>query len=147
MKSTDILYALNDIDPHLITDALTTAKPKAAFRRLFPIAACFVLILALLLSLFLFMWKDDSPQAPTPLDTVPLIEAGDTLADEVVPPYYPTTEGGMASYAYLTFDLTTVIEAEVIEVLPESYISLDGGRYYKIARLRVIDNVNGKNLP
>lgn len=151
MKSTDILYTLNDIDPHLITDALTTAKPKAAFRRLFPIAACFVLILALLLSLFLFMWKDDSPQAPTPqgrpLDTVPLIEAGNTLADEVVPPYYPTTEGGMASYAYLTFDLTTVIEAEVIEVLPESYISLDGGRYYKIARLRVIDNVNGKNLP
>ena len=151
MKSADILYAMNDIDPHLITDALTTTKPKFAFRKLFLIAACFVLLFALLLSLFLFMGKDDSPLTPTPqgkpFDTVSLIEAGDSLADDAIPPYQSEIEGGMASYAYLTFDLTTVIEAEVIEVLPDSFISLDGGRYYKIAHLLVIDSINCENLP
>lgn len=148
MKSRDILFALNDIDDTLITDALEAPAKKIAFRKLLPIAACFALLCVLLLALLLFAGKDHLPTPPgTTLPKVPLIEAGDRLADDATPSYRSESQGGMACYAYLTFDLATIVEAEVVEILPDSYINLDDGSYYNIARLRVIDSLNGKNLP
>lgn len=161
MKSRDILFALNGIDDTLITDALEAPAKKTTVRKLLPIAACFLLLSVLLLALFLFAGKDQVPTPPSvtspitsipsssgqTLAKVPLIEAGDRLADDAIPSYRSESQGGMASYAYLTFDLTTIVEAEVVEVLPDSYINLNDGSYYNVARLRVINSLNGKNLP
>ena len=64
MKSRDILFALNDIDDTLITDALEAPAKKIAFRKLLPIAACFALLCVLLLALLLFAGKDHPPTPP-----------------------------------------------------------------------------------
>lgn len=61
----------------------------------------------------------------------------------------PSAEGGAnANMLAPCFEIQTVIEAQVIEVLPDTYYYADS--YYEpfhIARLRVVDQIRGDGLP
>ena len=130
---------------------LSKKSTTRAWARALSLAACFALILSAVIVAPLL--KDDEPIPPAvstvvsgnKLTGVQELTYGDDGADdssslnlELIPP---------------GFWIHTVVEAEVVEVLPDTYYCadyyyIDGSRFsVRVAKLRVIDAIRGEGLP
>lgn len=87
--------------------------------------------------------------APSQLPDLPMVAAGQTITGESMITIGKYSAGG---YEYddtrpPSFDLYTVVEARVIEVLPDVYYLPGEERSYRIARLQILDEIRSTGLP
>ncbi len=151
MKKQEWTTGLDHIDPALVEqyvkqkETLTQKKRKRDFwLRLLSLGACFVLILGTAIII---------PLLNTPNNDVPSISTMTsgikiTGKQEVVYGNPSSGNEGDGDMIAPGFEIQTVIEAEVIEVLPDTYYNAD--RYDQplhIAKLRVVDRIRGDGLP
>ena len=127
-------------------------RTKSMYLRFGAIAACFVLILSAVAIVAMLHDWDNPPAVHNPpsistmrpgskITGLPALVYGDTSSEgEVMPDIIPPG-----------FEIQTVIEAEIIEVLPDTYYYTDShDSYYKpyhVAKLRVVDSIRGDGLP
>ena len=137
---------------------LSKKSAKKTWTRVLALAACFALIFG---AVILFpMLKGDSPVMP-PDDSlinppvkdpssVSTMVSGNKLTgkQELLLGDYAAEGEGNYDMIPPGFEIQTVVEAEVIEVLPDTYYF--AASYYlpfHVARLRVIDQIRGEGLP
>lgn len=153
-------------------DALTAAAArKTMWLRVSAVAACLCIMVAAVFTLPMLL-RDDTPPAvvedttssDTPADTT----APTVITDPNAPPTAPVlddynilngtssatignislSEGEWKDYAVNPgFHAQTVIEAKVIEILPNIYLYPGANKTYRIARLEIIDTIRGEGLP
>ena len=174
MKKKEWNEGLNYLDPDLVETYVAqkdrirqkNRKSKGAWLRFGAIAACFTLVLsAILLAASMLRDPGDDPCIDPPIDEVP--PSSEKKPDDEVPSISMMTSGskitgkqellygdpssgteGDADMIAPGFEIQTVIEAEVVEVLPDTYY--DATSYYEpfhVAKLRVVDQIRGGGLP
>ncbi len=168
MKQTEWNEGLNHIDPDLVQEYverkenLTNKKRhRQLWLRAGALAACFALILGAVIIFPLL--KGDGPVMPPddpddslinpPSQEIPSVStmvSGNKLTgkQELLYGEYESESEGNYDLIPPGFGIHTVVEAEVIEVLPDTYYY--AASYYlpfHVAKLRVIDQVRGDGLP
>jgi len=152
MKKQEWTAGLDHIDPALVEqyvkqrEALTQKKRKRSFwLRAGAVAACFALILSAVIVAPLL--KDDEPIPPA----VSTMVSGSKITGKQYLFYngYPTNvDTGLADMVFPGFLIRTVIEAKVIEVLPDTYYMAESYHTpFHVAKLQVINQIHGKGLP
>jgi len=113
-------------------------------------AACFALIVSAIIVVPMLL--KDSTVIPEPDNFLPQIPT--TSSGSKITGMYEIQSGTPASPysndkmpAIPSFPILTVIEAKVIEVLPDTYRLPNSGTVYRIARLEVVDQIHGSDLP
>lgn len=152
---------LNNLDPALVAsyteqkDKLRKKKKQQRFwLRFGAAAACLALIVGAFAVVPGWIGADPEPEDPnvfreSDLLTLPLIQSGRRMTGLWEASYGDPVSltGGDVYVLSPHFFIRTVIEARVIEVLPDSYF-LPGSSYsYHVARLEVVDSVRGEGLP
>lgn len=91
-------------------------------------------------------WMADSPGSDDKslLPTVACIPDGEKVTGRIDGVAAREARGGLW---YPEFEIRTVVEAEVIEVLPDEYYVPSNDWSYYVAKLRVLDAIRGENLP
>lgn len=155
---TDVVERFVSMDNKLQKKA-NKPKSKGIWLRFGAIAACFVLILSAVIVVPMLR-EDDPVVTPGPGTTdippnngVPSIStmiSGDKITgkQELIYGNLPVGNDGNAEVYAPGFYLETVVEVEVIEILPDTYYN---PKYYSrplhVARLRVVDSIIGEGLP
>ena len=129
----------------------TKSKTKTIWLRLGVIAACLLLIVSAII--VAPMLREDDPIVNPPNNDIPnisTITSGNNITGKQELMYGDSSSEneGEADMIAPGFEIRTVIEAEVIEVLPDTYYYASS--YYTpfhVARLRVIDQIRGEGLP
>lgn len=165
MISEQFLMLLNDLDDELVANAKITDSSSAAkvakkktnvakrglrWPRIVAIAACLLLIVSTALIILPMLRGGGPVNPPDTTGSVALVQSGSTITGKQELFYGNTDvgEGGNADMAAPGFEIQTVIEAEIIEVLPDTYYYAAG--YYLplyVARVRVVDQIRGEGLP
>ncbi len=146
---TDVVERFVSMDDQLIKKA-ERQKKKTRFLRFGALAASFALILGVGALIYKDLLK---PQIINPPDsdvpTVSTVTSGNKITGKQEILYgEPTNKEGEADMIAPGFEIQTVIEAEVIEVLPDTYYYASS--YYlpfHVAKLRVVDQIRGDGLP
>ena len=129
---------------------LSKKSTTRAWARALSLAACFALILSAVIVAPLL--KDDEPMPPA----VSTVVSGNKLTgkQELIYGDYGLDESTSNEIIISHgFWIHTVVEAEVVEVLPDTYYCadyyyIDGSRFsVRVAKLRVIDAIRGEGLP
>ena len=128
-------------------------NPHGIWIRFGAIAACFVLILSAVIVVPMLRDSGDNPIINPPNNDVPSIStmtSGNKITGKQELMYGDFSSGseGDADMLAPGFEIQTVIEAEVIEVLPDTYYY--AASYYEpfhVAKLRVVDQIRGDDLP
>ena len=154
-----------------------SAVKKNMWLRVGAVAACFCVMVAAVFALPMMLRDDSPPvvvedttSSDTPIDTAPPADttAPIVITDPNTPPKAPIlddhgiingtasatignislSEGEWKDYAGNPgFHAQTVIEAKVIEILPNIYLYPGANKTYRIARLEIIDTIRGEGLP
>lgn len=117
------------------------------------IAACFLLIVSAVIVVPMFRDSGDNPIINPPNSDIPSIStmiSGNNITGKQELIYGDPSSGseGEADMIAPGFEIQTVIEAKVIEVLPDTYYY--AASYYEpfhVAKLRVVDQIRGDGLP
>lgn len=152
MKQTEWNEGLNHIDPALVQEYVeqkekltNKRKRKSIWLRASALAACLSLILGAVMVAPLL--KDDEPIPPA----VSTMVSGSKITGKQYLFYdgYPTNvDTGLADMVFPGFLIRTVIEAKVIEVLPDTYYMAESYHTpFHVAKLQVINQIHGKGLP
>lgn len=154
MNEWDLFSAMNDIDPQFILEAAPHANKTTPHKKLIPYlrlfrlsAACLALFLAIALLLPSF-FPDSSEKFAAP--QVRSVAANHILTGPQSISWKGEAAAPSSNAATYPprFQIQTVIEAEVVEVLPDAYSSpINPGTAYHVVRLRVLDAIRGKGLP
>ena len=136
-----------------------TKKPKSknVWHRIGAIAACFVLILSAVIVVPMLRDSGDNPIIDPPNNDVPsndvpsisTIKGGYKITGKQELVYGDPSSGdeGAASIIAPGFYINTVIQANVIEVLPDYYYTPDLSIRYLVAKLSVVESIRGSGLP
>lgn len=156
MTNKDLYRCFGDLDPELITRAAPTEKAqkkkagaqmKRSRIRLGALAACFCLILGM--RILIPMLRDTGNRPSLDAPTISTITSGNKIIgkQELVYGELPSENKGAASTISPGFHIRTVVQANVIEVLPDDFY-LPGSSYrYLVARLSVVEEIRGEGLP
>ncbi len=168
MKKQEWNEGLNHLDPDLVeayvtqTEALQNRKrSRKTFLRIASLVACFVLIVSAVI-LVPTLWKDGLVESNTseeslqnpPIPGVPsvsVMQSGDKLTGKQELTYGDPTAGNDSDADMIGpgFYLRTVVEAQLVEVLPDTY--RDPTSYFgeprHIAKFHVIDQIRGEGVP
>lgn len=170
MTENDLLDAVTNMDADVVQrfvamDQRLAEKKKPTFRktllRIASLAACFALIVSAVI-LMPTLWKDSSEESNTseeslqnpPIPGIPpvsVMQSGGKLTGKQELTYGDTPAGNdsNADMEGPGFYLRTVVEAQLVEVLPDTY--RDPTSYFgepkHIAKLRVIDQIRGEGVP
>ena len=170
MTENDLLDAVTNIDADVVQrfvamDQRLAEKKKTTLRktllRIASLAACFALIVSAVI-LMPTLWKDSSEESNTseeslqnpPISGIPpvsVMQSGGKLTGKQELTYGDTPVGNDSNADMLGpgFYLRTVVEAQLVEVLPDTY--RDPTSYFgepkHIAKLRVIDQIRGEGVP
>ncbi len=146
MRERDLIDAMGGIDYRYIADAAPTGR-KHKRRNLAMVASlCLVVTIA-----FLWMGQAFSPRATPVRGTISLIDH--TVSRETLTYDYsaahPSSSGSSLSGSPPQFDFHRgfVVEARVIEVLPDEYHDLLRGGRWRLLKLQVLDVVEGIDVP
>ena len=167
MKDRDILNAMGGIDPELLAEAeaipVRSVTKNVFVKRLAVIAAC-VCLLVIIPIVLAFTLTQEDPTVPPPTDS-----GEDTLLD-ITDIRYPivfesmkltgvcdvvvgskddmsgSNESSDIAWPWDVFFTGRIVEARVIEVLPDVYFLPGSGRY-RIARIEIIDQLNVTGYP
>lgn len=149
--------------PQLSDDVLASVKNKVYFRtdlkkgrknikgiwlHFGAIAACFALIVSAAISVPILRDAGDDP-SKNGVQSVSTITSGNKLTGKQMAVYgkYETEKSGFAIILGTGFYINTVVQAKVIEVLPDYYYLPDSNMPYHIARLSVVESIRGSGLP
>ena len=148
MTNMHLLQAMGHIDPALIAEAAPDVPHKKNTNKTWvkwgAIAACLSLIVSAVMVI---------PLLNAPTNDVPPIStmsSGINITGKQEVVYGNTTPDsqGDADMIAPGFEIQTVIEAEIIEVLPDTYYN---AALYNlplhIAKLRIVDQIRGDGLP
>ena len=170
MTENDLLDAVTNIDADVVQrfvamDQRLAEKKEPTLRktllRIASLAACFALIVSAVI-LMPTLWKDSSEESNTseeslqnpPIPGIPpvsVMQSGGKLTGKQELTYGDTPAGNDSNADMLGpgFYLRTVVEAQLVEVLPDTY--RDPTSYFgepkHIAKLRVIDQIRGEGVP
>lgn len=171
MKKQEWNEGLNHMDPDLVEefverkDRLSKKKRRGRiWLRWGAVAACFCLVFGAVITVPLLRevagvdpYHDQTSYVDpgteqvknTVLPRIPTISAGTQItgAQEVLFGNTDTGTNGNADIAFASFRINTVVEAKVIEVLPDTYYVPDLHYRYFVARLSVVDAIRGEGLP
>lgn len=154
MTNRDLFIALRGIDERFISEAVPGKKAGAKAKRWVKwiiAAACLAAAVLTAAVIVPMITVDRPPEAPTGTNS------DYTFGKSVMIGAFGTNSD--ADYMSKGFEIRTVVEAEVMEVLPDSYyLPEDSPTFpeiylpsanpqYHIARLRIIDSIRGENLP
>lgn len=166
MRGDELLDIWEHIDPDLIESA--DRKRKTHWLRWTAIAACFALLVTLAVL--------PRPPAETPGQTslpalITTSPTAPSLPDPIQPPQFSTIFNHTICPEKLTgvqilgapvsapgtgeqneppafqFEMNLVVEARVVEILPDTYRDALNNGYYKILKLETLDAIVGKNIP
>ena len=164
MTENDLLDAVTNMDADVVQrfvamDQRLAEKKKTTLRktllRIASLAACFALIVSAVI-LMPTLWKDSSEEIlqnpPIPgIPSVSVMQSGGKLTGKQELTYGDTPAGNDSNADMVGpgFYLRTVVEAQLVEVLPDTY--RDPTSYFgepkHIAKLRVIDQIRGEGVP
>ena len=160
MKKKEWNEGLNYLDPDLVEKHIEqkerlrqkNKKPKSVWLRFGAIAACFVLILSAVIVVPMLRDSDDNPIINPPNNDVPSIStiiSGNKITgkQELIYGDPSSVSEGEASILAPGFYINTVIQANVIEVLPDYYYTPDLSTRYLVAKLSVVESIRGSGLP
>lgn len=166
MKERDFQAGLNQLDCSLVERHLKDIQRLEGERRsrklrLVALAACFCLVLGSVLTLPLLREEPQGAFSDNSADTSsaeldnpndPPAVGSVILGDAVTGTQSVTvgrTEIGEAALdmAYPYFPVGIIVEACVVEVLPDVYVDSGGTRTYWVAKLKILDVIRGENLP
>ncbi len=147
---TDVVERFVSMDNELQEKA---KKPKKGiWLRVGAIAACFMLIAGTVIAVHLLRNPGDKPINPPDNDvpSISTVTSGEKITgvQALEQGSRPSINGGKADILSPGFTINTVIEAEVIEVLPDTYyFAASDNMPIHIARLRVVDQIRGEGFP
>ncbi len=161
MKKKEWNEGLDHLDPDLVEkyveqkDRLRqkNKKAKGVWLRFGAIAACFLLIVSAVIVVPMLRDSGDTPIIKSPNNDIPSIStmtSGSKITGKQELVYGDPSSGseGEADMLAPGFEIQTVIEAEIVEVLPDTYYYATS--YYEpfhVAKLRVVDQIRGDGLP
>lgn len=144
----------NDIVEHFVSidnelQRKAKEKRKKKYIRTGMIAACLVLIACVALIPVIKNMIGDAVIDPPDVLSVSTVTAGNSITGKQELVYGdPSQSEGEADMIAPGFEIQTVIEAEIVEVLPDTYYYATS--YYlpfHVAKVRVVDQIRGKGLP
>ena len=174
MRKEEWNESLDHMDADLIEkyveqkDQITQkGKPQSVWLRLGVIAACLALTVGVVMVVPMLRKEDhlinppahEVPSVSTedhlinpPAHEVPSVStmvSGDKITgkQEIIYGNAASDDAGVAEMAAPGFEIRTVIEAEVVEVLPDSYTDVSSGIQFHVAKLKVVDQIRGEGLP
>ncbi len=148
MKENEFLDGISNIEPDVVErfvsmdnklqNKLHKTKRRHLWLRIGAVAACLVLIISMTVE----------RRAPS----VSAVQGGNTVTGKQQSFYgdLSSGEGDNAEIYSPAFEIQTVVEAEVIEVLPDAYYNVAWTWAYNpchVVKLRVIDQIRGTGLP
>jgi len=158
MKKQEWTEGLDHIDPALIEEYVqekeirtVQRRRRELWRRAGALAACVVLVLSAVI-----VWpmlKSGDPlidPSSNALPSVPVIASSSKLTGEQELIYgdYESIDNGDAEPHAPGFEIRSVVEVEVIEVLPDTYCGFANyARTLHVAKLRVVDEICGEGFP
>lgn len=155
MTNKDIYTNLGKLDPELIAKAAPTSKiqnrKRYTWNKWSLCAACLLLIICIAaIGLILYNLEKNTLSNPPKNSTSTTITKGAKISGTqgLILGSAESNEEGSADMIGPGFVIRTVIEAEVIEVLSDTYYY--ASTYYipfHVARLRVVDQIRGDGLP
>ncbi len=152
MNAKKTFNAISKIDDDLIDRSLNrkahTTKSKGVWLRFGAIAACLAVIVTAIIALPKLRDPGDNPSNDVP--AISVIKSGNTITGKQIIVYGDPSSAnvGFADMIAPCFHIQTVIEAEVVEVLPDTYYyAASDYQPYHVAKLRVIDQIRGNGLP
>ena len=146
MKSDDLRNAIGDIDDDLIEGAeeKNTGKSPWASRGKWGAVAAAVLLIA---ATILLLWKQ-RPASPVLQPPNTAVKSGTAITGKQELVYGDPSLISAISQMAPGFYIQTVLEVEAAEVLPDIYRNLLlGGQSYRVAKLRVYDQIRGNGFP
>ena len=160
MKKKEWNEGLNHLDPDLIEKHIEqkerlrqkNKKPKSVWLRFGAIAACFLLIVSAVIVVSMLSDPDDNPIINPSNQKVPSIStiiSGNKITGKQELLYGDPSSGseGEAEMIVPGFYINTVIQANVIEVLPDYYYTPNLSIRYLVAKLSVVESIRGSGLP
>lgn len=151
MRGDELLDVLERIDPDLIEKA--ARKPKVPWLRWTAMAAC----LALIVGLCVHFFSTARQQTPvnTPMPMISLIDhticpeslTGAQIIGSPVSGSDKSFGGTQGCPPIFSFDLNLMVEAKVIEVLPDAYTDPTTRWQFHIIRFETLEVMAGKNFP
>lgn len=140
MKKENLMDGLGGIDHDLIEEA--ERYPKRRKIRLWTKIGALAASVAVIVSLGLLLGKEDAPPLAAVHDPYKLTGVQELSIGDRDDNIGPDKELRIAP----NFPLHTVIEAEVLEILPDPYRPCQG-REVRVVKLKVLDAIRGKGLP
>ena len=153
MTNKEFYRELGNIDPKMIEAAAPAdkvqKKKKNTWIKWASLAACFCLIVSAIIVVPMLRDSGNNPIINPPNSDIPSIStmiSGNMITGKQELIYGDPSSGseGEADMIAPGFEIQTVIEAEVIEVLPDTYYY--AASYYEpfhVAKLRVVDQIRG----
>ena len=151
MKKKEWNEGLDHLDPDLIEkyleqkDRLRQNKAKKKiWLRLSAVAACLAILVGAVM--VVPMLRED---INSPVPSIATVKSGSKIIGKAEILYGdPTSEDfGEADMMAPGFEIQMVIEAEIVEILPDTYYSVINNRSYHVAKLRVVDQIFAEELP
>ena len=160
MKKKEWNEGLNYLDPDLIEKHIEQKErlrkkkqqSKGIWLRIGAIAACFLLIASAVIVVPMLRDSGDNPIINPPNNDVPSIStiiSGNKITgkQELIYGDPSSVSEGEAIIMAPGFYINTVIQANVIEVLPDYYYTPDLSTRYLVAKLSVVESIRGSGLP
>ena len=125
-------------------------KPQSVWLRLGVIAACLALTVGVVMVVPMLREEDHLINPPAhEVPSVSTMVSGDKITgkQEIIYGNAASDDAGVADMAAPGFEIRTVIEAEVVEVLPDSYTDVSSGIQFHVAKLKVVDQIRGEGFP
>lgn len=147
MRGDELLDILEYIDPALIERA--DRKPKTPWLRWTAVAACLAVVIGLCT---LFLPREEQTPTRTPLPTIDLINHTVnpeklTGAQVLGTPGFNTNTGVSYRPPIFQFWSNLVVEAKVVQVLPDEYWDPMNNTTYHIIQMETMEGLLGKDLP
>ncbi|MBQ9112034.1 MAG: hypothetical protein IJY08_00460 [Clostridia bacterium] len=152
MKSKNIIDALNGIDRDMVEDAEKKRK-KISVKRIghkwWIAVACLCLAVAISAGVIIPLITDTPGGPGNDPPRISTMISGDSITGRQEQIFGDPASGsaGEADIAAPGFEIRTVIETEVIEVLPDTYYYPALKADYHVVKLRVLDSIRGAGLP
>lgn len=148
---SDVVERFVSMDNQLQKKA-SKPKSKNIWLRIGAIAACFVLIVSAVIVVPMLRDSGDNPIINPPNIDVPsisTIKGGYKITGKQELVYGDSSSGdeGNAEMIAPGFYINTVIQANVIEVLPDYYYMPNLSTRYLVARVSVVESIRGSGLP
>lgn len=151
MRGDELLDVLEYIDPALIERA--ERRPKKIWLRWTAVAACLAVVIGVCAYFFPTPGQDPTTGTPTPMISLtdhtvcPERLTGVQVLGSPVSGSSQSNSGTQGEPPSFMFCTNIVVEARVVEILPEVYVDALTNYQYHILRLETLDVVNGKNVP